>query len=76
LWIRGSDIIKNMEKHKRRFVILSVVIFTLAFVLHVGRLVLGWDIVLGEFVVPKTVSLLASVATFFMVWMGVYYARK
>jgi len=65
-----------MEKHKRRFVILSVVIFTLAFVLHVGRLVLGWDIVLGEFVVPKTVSLLASVATFFMVWMGVYYARK
>lgn len=65
-----------MEKHKRRFVILSIVLFTFAFILHGGRLILGLNITVGEFLVPQIASTLLVLVMILMIWMGIYYLRK
>ena len=65
-----------MDKHLRRFIYLSTIIFTLAFLLHAGRLFIGLELVIGTYVVPDTLSVLVAIATALMIFMGVSYLKR
>jgi len=64
---------KDFEFHRRRFIGLAIVIFTLVAVLHIARVVFGWDLVVGGVVLPMSVSILAIAILAMMIVMGVYY---
>ena len=65
-----------MDTHLRRFIYLSTVIFTLAFLLHAGRLFMGLELVIGTYVVPDMLSVLVAIATALMIFMGVSYLKR
>ena len=65
-----------MDKHLRRFIYLSTIIFTLAFLLHAGRLFIGLELVIGTYVVPDTLSVLVAIVTALMIFMGVSYLKR
>ena len=65
-----------MDTHLRRFIYLSTVIFTLAFLLHAGRLFMGLELVIGTYVVPDMLSALVAIATALMIFMGVSYLKR
>jgi len=67
---------KSIKKHKNRYILLSVTIFSLVALLHFLRLVLDLEFVLGEIVISKTVSVFALFATASMAFMGVFYLLK
>jgi hypothetical protein len=64
---------KGFEKHRKIFTILAVIVFTGALVLHATRIIAGWDIMVGNMLVPPLVSILAVFITTMMIVMGVYY---
>ena len=65
-----------MDTHLRRFIYLSTIIFTLAFLLHAGRLFMGLELVIGTYVVPDMLSALVAIATALMIFMGVSYLKR
>ena len=65
-----------MDTHLRRFIYLSTVIFTLAFLLHAGRLFMGLELIIGTYVVPDMLSVLVAIATALMIFMGVSYLKR
>ncbi|MCH8050166.1 hypothetical protein IIB51_02065 [Patescibacteria group bacterium] len=65
-----------MDTHLRRFIYLSTIIFTLAFLLHAGRLFMGLELVIGTYVVPDMLSVLVAIATALMIFMGVSYLKR
>ena len=65
-----------MDTHLRRFIYLSTIIFTLAFLLHAGRLFMGLELVIGTYVVPDMLSVLVAIATALMLFMGVSYLKR
>lgn len=65
-----------MDTHLRRFIYLSTIIFTLAFLLHAGRLFMGLELIIGTYVVPDMLSVLVAIATALMIFMGVSYLKR
>ena len=65
-----------MDTHLRRFIYLSTIIFTLAFLLHAGRLFMGLELVIGTYVVPDMLSVFVAIATALMIFMGVSYLKR
>ena len=65
-----------MDKHLKRFVGLSVTIFTIAFVIHAGRLLMGLELSIGTYVVPEILSIFASIAAILMIFMGLMYLKR
>ena len=65
-----------MDTHLRRFIYLSTIIFTLAFLLHAVRLLMGLELVIGTYVVPDMLSVLVAIVTALMIFMGVSYLKR
>lgn len=65
-----------MELHRKRYLILSVVIFTLVFLFHLWNLLFGWSLRAHGIDVPPLIGVLAVVATGSMAFMGVFYLLK
>lgn len=65
-----------MDKHLRRFILLSIVIFTMAFLFHAGRLLMSLELVIGTYAVPDVLSVLAIIVTALMMFMGAYYLKR
>ncbi len=68
--------IKNMEKHLRRYVLLAIIFFALELLLQSVLLLNGWNITIGQVVVPSIVNYEAALISIAMIFMGVYYLKK
>ncbi|MCI0619474.1 hypothetical protein L0Y40_00345 [Candidatus Wolfebacteria bacterium] len=68
--------IQNPEKHRKIYLGLSVLIFTLVGIAHLFRIFYGWVVVIGGITIPFTVSWLALFVTLMMVIMGAWYLRN
>jgi len=66
----------NVEKHRRRYIKLTVVIFLLVGIFHGLRAIYGWTLTVGSFEIPITVSWLAFIILVLMLIMGITYIKK
>lgn len=66
----------DVDKHRKRYIALSVTIFTLAGLAHLLRLIYGWDFILGSYHIPISLSIFAVIATLLMIIMGSAYLRR
>lgn len=55
---------------QRSFLLVSAIVFTLVFLLHVLRLVYGWDAMIGGWTVPVWVSWIGVVVSGFLALEG------
>ena len=67
---------KTLEKHKRRYLKLSVVIFSLVFIFHVWNLATGWNLSLSEIDTSLSFGFLAAFISGAMAFMGGFYLYK
>jgi len=66
----------DVEKHHRRFIELSILVFSLVSVGHLLRVIYSWPVIIGGVSIPLSVSWFAVVIALSMVFMGSMYLRK
>lgn len=60
----------------RAYLVLTTVLFALAAIVHLVRLVYGWHAVIGTTVIPLPVSLIALVICVLLAFWGGNLARR
>ena len=61
---------------KNNFVSVGSVIFLIIGVLHVLRLLYGWQAQIGDFVVPMWVSWAAVIIAFYLAYQGYWLSKR
>lgn len=61
---------------KKNFIYVASVVFTVLAVLHVLRIVNGWEAVIGGWEVPMGVSWAAIIVGAYLAWQGFSLSRK
>ncbi len=64
---------EGFEKHRRIFLSLSTCIFGGVSVLHIARVIHGWEVVVGGVTLSPLFSVLAAFIAGSMAVMGFYY---
>jgi len=61
---------------EKKFLIISGLIFLVVAVIHVLRLALGWQVIIGDWAVPMWVSWVACVIAGFLAYVGWKLSRQ
>ena len=61
---------------ERLFHNIAAVIFTLVALFHLSRIVFGWQLILGTWVVPYWINGLGTAATLFLAYFSFHLGRK
>ncbi|MEK7519275.1 MAG: hypothetical protein AAB565_00595 [Patescibacteria group bacterium] len=60
----------------KKFSLVAGIIFLLIFILHLFRLIRGWDGVIGDWVLPMWLSWVALVITGYLAYKGLKLSGK
>lgn len=61
---------------KKTFVLAAGIVFLFAAILHLGRVFLGWDLVIGEYTIHPAISVIAAVIVGYLSLQGFKHSGK
>ena len=61
---------------KKTYLLTVAVIFSVIGIVHALRLWFAWEGVIGGWIVPQWLSLVAILAALFLAWQGYLFAQK
>lgn len=67
---------RSRTSTERKFHLAAGVVFTIVAVLHLARVIFGWDFVLGSWNAPYWINGLGAVLTAFLAYLSFELARK
>ena len=62
--------------NSKTFQLVAGVIFAVVAVLHLSRIVFGWQVVLGEWTLPAWISYFGLIAAGFLAYQGLTLSKK